>query len=148
MYNNFPKKVKMDAQRMVNEAVAAGIIEATGPCVWCGTTQNIVKHHYNYHLPLDIVYMCRSCHGEVHNRHRRITKTMKKLPSAESAIVPIDGGFEVHGYGKPLFWFKTENEAVMFVHTYLENQIDVIKTYIPKFKHLSKKTVVKFSKHR
>lgn len=138
MYNNFPTKAKRETNRMVNEAVAAGIIEATGPCIWCGTTQSIVRHHFNYHQPLKIVYMCRRCHGTVHNRHKRIVQAKKQPPSAESVIAPVDGGFEVYGYGKPLFWFKTKTEAVIFVHTYLENQIDILKTHIPIINHLAK----------
>lgn len=125
MYNKFSAKHKKMTNRMVREAVEKGLLPAIGPCIWCGTTQNIVKHHNDYKHPLNVVFMCQSCHSTIHNKAKRILKAKKQMPDAEAVISSVDGYFEVTGYDKSLCWFKTEQEAVKFVHEYLDNQIDM-----------------------
>ena len=36
------------------------------PCVECGSTVNVVAHHNDYSKPLDVVWMCWSCHLQHH----------------------------------------------------------------------------------
>ncbi len=41
-----------------------GLIER-GPCVDCGD-EDAQMHHEDYSKPLDIIWLCRSCHLELH----------------------------------------------------------------------------------
>ena len=60
---------KARAHRMVSDAVKAGKL-TPGPCSFCGTCGNIVGHHVNYAHPLEVEWICRSHHGQLH-RHLR-----------------------------------------------------------------------------
>ena len=38
-------------------------------CAWCGSTENITKHHINGRHglgPVRLVYLCRDCHNDAH----------------------------------------------------------------------------------
>jgi hypothetical protein len=35
-------------------------------CVFCGTTKRLLRHHWDYSKPLEIITVCRSCHGFLH----------------------------------------------------------------------------------
>ena len=39
-----------------------------GPCEQCGSTRNVIRHHDDYARPLDVRFLCRSCHAFVHGR--------------------------------------------------------------------------------
>jgi len=34
-------------------------------CVVCGATEDLCAHHEDYSLPLDVVWLCRSCHSKL-----------------------------------------------------------------------------------
>ena len=40
-------------------------------CETCGSRQNIVQHHGDYQFPLQVTYLCKSCHGNLHAEIRR-----------------------------------------------------------------------------
>lgn len=61
----YPKRVY--ARKRVNEAIKAGTL-LREPCRECGTTQDIQGHHEDYSKPLDVIWLCRSCHRELHER--------------------------------------------------------------------------------
>jgi len=36
------------------------------PCKSCGSEKNVHAHHHDYSKPLDVEWMCASCHGKEH----------------------------------------------------------------------------------
>jgi len=58
-----PEKYK--AQTAVGNAVRDGKL-ARGACVECGEAEMVVGHHHDYSKPLDVIWMCRTCHGVEH----------------------------------------------------------------------------------
>ena len=55
--------------KLVLSALKLGEIEYQ-PCIVCGCEQNIHFHHEDYSKPLDVTCLCRTCHGQLHNRRR------------------------------------------------------------------------------
>jgi len=56
---------KFRARNAVNNAVRDGKIEKS-PCFFCGSRENLHAHHEDYSHPLDVVWLCASCHGKLH----------------------------------------------------------------------------------
>lgn len=68
------QKKARNAQRVVQEAVADGLITRPDRCTRCrakaspfknGRT-NIEAHHADYSKPLDVAWLCRKCHSATH----------------------------------------------------------------------------------
>lgn len=64
MQEKYPRKVA--ARRMVHEAVRTGSLEKQ-PCEECGSTENVEAHHPDYSNPLDVVWLCREHHRQLHS---------------------------------------------------------------------------------
>jgi len=70
-----PEKDK--AHRLINYDMRVGKIKK-GPCLICGSEDNIHAHHPDYSKPREIIWLCKDCHfdahfperheGEIHNR--------------------------------------------------------------------------------
>lgn len=58
-------KNKVHAKRKLNNAIEHGTIRR-GLCVCCGRSENVDGHHEDYSKPLDVIWMCRSCHMKHH----------------------------------------------------------------------------------
>lgn len=58
-----PEKFK--ARNAVNNAIRDGKISRK-PCHFCQSTENLHAHHEDYDHPLDVVWLCASCHGKLH----------------------------------------------------------------------------------
>ena len=56
---------KFRARRAVAYHLKAGNITRE-PCYFCGSETNLQAHHEDYDLPLDVVWLCASCHGKLH----------------------------------------------------------------------------------
>jgi hypothetical protein len=41
------------------------------PCLFCDSTENIIAHHHDYTLPLEVTWLCRRHHGRVHHEINR-----------------------------------------------------------------------------
>lgn len=52
----------------VGNALKRGDLKAC-PCERCGYAVGVHAHHEDYSKPLDVIWLCRSCHGA---RHREI----------------------------------------------------------------------------
>ncbi len=59
-----PEKHK--ARDIVNKRIKRGVSLSKAPCVVCGSTRAIHAHHKDYSKPLDITWLCRKHHREVH----------------------------------------------------------------------------------
>lgn len=58
----------------VQNALKRGDLKAA-PCERCGYAVGVHAHHEDYSKPLDVVWLCRNCHGE---RHREINEERRK----------------------------------------------------------------------
>lgn len=59
-------KIKVAAYGIVQRAVKAGIIIPPSSCSICNRKCVIHAHHQNYLKPLDIIWICASCHKKTH----------------------------------------------------------------------------------
>lgn len=59
-----PEKFK--ARNKVNNAIRNGKIERGTECHFCGGSERLQAHHEDYDHPLDVVWLCASCHGKLH----------------------------------------------------------------------------------
>lgn len=64
----FPEKAK--AHQTVSRAIQSGRLKRQ-PCEKCSSTKDIHGHHHDYSKPLEVEWLCRKCHTEV---HREIAK--------------------------------------------------------------------------
>lgn len=62
---NNPEKRK--AHVIVGHAIRSGKLVKL-PCEACGSERS-EAHHHDYSKPLDVVWLCRACHGEIHRRY-------------------------------------------------------------------------------
>lgn len=60
------------ANYTLNNAIRRGRIER-GPCEVCGTTENVHGHHDDYSKPLDVRWLCRDHHLELHRVLREVS---------------------------------------------------------------------------
>jgi hypothetical protein len=64
---NNPKKVK--ASQMVNNAVRDGRLDKPDECSSCGSKAKLVGHHSDYDKPLEVEWLCSTCHRQIHLNH-------------------------------------------------------------------------------
>lgn len=68
-YKKHPEKLK--AKNILNQAIQKGEITRPTQCACCGcSSTGIEGHHHDYSKPLDVVWLCRGCHIEEHNKIR------------------------------------------------------------------------------
>lgn len=58
-----PQKYK--ARLAVSNALRDGKIQRK-PCFFCGSEERLEAHHHDYALPLDVYWLCKTCHGKLH----------------------------------------------------------------------------------
>lgn len=61
---NEPEKWK--ARYAVNNAIRDGKLERGTECYFCSGTERIQAHHHDYSKPMDVFWLCSSCHGKLH----------------------------------------------------------------------------------
>jgi hypothetical protein len=61
-------KYKKKSHCRVKRAVYAGKIQKQ-PCLICGS-ENVQAHHEDYSKPLDVIWLCSSCHAKRHKEKR------------------------------------------------------------------------------
>jgi len=57
---------KWIARNAVNNAIRDGKMERGTDCYFCGSSERLQAHHEDYNHPLDVVWLCSSCHGKLH----------------------------------------------------------------------------------
>lgn len=50
----------------VRRAIKSGKIIRPSCCSVCGKEGKTVAHHYDYNKPLDVIFVCQSCHKRIH----------------------------------------------------------------------------------
>jgi hypothetical protein len=63
----YPEKAR--ARSLLSNAVCYGKIVRPTICSLCGSDKGVIEaHHPDYSKPLDVIWVCKSCHFMVHNR--------------------------------------------------------------------------------
>lgn len=63
-----PKKYK--AHSIVNEALKTGKLKKPNKCSNCNQEKNVQAHHEDYNKPLEIIWLCVSCHSQLHKQKK------------------------------------------------------------------------------
>jgi hypothetical protein len=65
---NARQKSKRKAQRILLKAIKSGTIIKADECIMpdCDCTENIEGHHHDYSRPLEVLWLCCSCHMTYH----------------------------------------------------------------------------------
>ena len=66
--------LKRAAHILVGNAIRKGTL-IPKPCERCGHDEGVHGHHEDYERPLDVVWLCKPCHGK---RHREINEQRRK----------------------------------------------------------------------
>jgi len=66
------KKAKKDKQKQwavnqLNQSVIRGETVKPYDCTCCGSERPLHGHHTDYLKPLDVIWLCSSCHGFIHS---------------------------------------------------------------------------------
>ncbi len=61
-----PRETK--ANYTLTNAVRDGRVQKPDGCWHCGSATNVEGHHVHYDWPLDVVWLCRSCHVKAHKQ--------------------------------------------------------------------------------
>jgi hypothetical protein len=64
-------KSKQRARNQLNEAVSAGRITRPEVCEECGAGGKIQGHHEDYSKPLEVNWLCISCHANIYTTLER-----------------------------------------------------------------------------
>ena len=80
---NNPAKRK--AHRLLRAAVISGEIVKPEKCITCAATKPLVAHHHDYSKPLDVHWICRSCHAKEHGIAVGVKKNFAKGEAHGSA---------------------------------------------------------------
>lgn len=57
---------KVHAKSVVERAVKSGKLKRPDCCSQCGKEGWIVGHHHDYTKPLDVIWVCQTCHRDIH----------------------------------------------------------------------------------
>lgn len=57
---------KFKARNAVAHAIRDGKLKRGEKCFFCEETERLQAHHSDYNRPLDVHWLCPSCHGKLH----------------------------------------------------------------------------------
>lgn len=68
----YPNRIK--ANNKLNYAVKTGKLSPPKDCETTGCSNNsgLIAHHNDYSRPLDVQWLCHSCHGLIHSKRKGI----------------------------------------------------------------------------
>lgn len=69
---------KRAAHIMLGNAVARKRITKPALCEACGRPERLDGHHYDYTKPLEVVWLCKPCHGQVHRYENEMARQRQK----------------------------------------------------------------------
>jgi hypothetical protein len=58
----------LSARNQVNAAIRRGELHRPSECSQCGRCSKVYGHHPDYQRPLDVIWLCASCHRNEHIR--------------------------------------------------------------------------------
>ncbi len=62
--------LKTAARSFLCAAIKEGIVIRPDTCIRCSKECKPEAHHEDYLKPLEVVWLCRSCHGKEHRKHK------------------------------------------------------------------------------
>lgn len=66
---------KEQARALTQKAIRSGILKRPSTCPECNTAKfQIHAHHEDYSKPLEILWLCASCHTTLHAKRRAAAK--------------------------------------------------------------------------
>jgi len=65
---NYPERIK--SRSISYNAIKNGNLKVPETCSKCPSSKEIQAHHEDYSKPLDVIWMCRTCHMEHHRLER------------------------------------------------------------------------------
>lgn len=66
---NNPEKYK--AHLIINSLIKSGKIIKPTECSMCGKKSKLIHgHHEDYNEPLDVIWVCPSCHYKIHHKYK------------------------------------------------------------------------------
>ena len=71
-------KEKRKARECVMRAILRGSLTRGKFCAKCQRQERLDAHHEDYSKPLDVIWLCRPCHSDI---HKRAHKTYPHPPS-------------------------------------------------------------------
>lgn len=76
------------ARAALNAAVNRGVVEKPSSCTQCGKTGVVIEgHHDDYSKPLEVFWVCKDCHTEVHRAIRTSTAEQSPPPAKRKQAV-------------------------------------------------------------
>lgn len=73
----YTSRAKRLCSRKAHHAYIQGLIE-WHPCAVCGTTKNLEMHHADYNRPLQVKWLCHTCHAALHALERKLKREAVK----------------------------------------------------------------------
>jgi hypothetical protein len=67
---------KEKARRLVAQAIDNGVLKRPRECDQCGRGGMIHGHHEDYSKPLDVIWLCVSCHAKEHSGDKFLVKML------------------------------------------------------------------------
>ncbi len=67
------------AHNKLARAVRSGRIQRPSECVGCGVVAKLHGHHYDYAKPLDVYWLCPTCHRDIH----------AGFPTKNGRVIPV-----------------------------------------------------------
>ena len=83
-------KLKADAGIAFTRAKALGLIRAPERCSRCGYALPLEGHHTDYSKPLDVTWVCSTCHHDIHRQYRKQQKRERpdgRRPTAGDTVL-------------------------------------------------------------
>lgn len=68
---------KRNAEQQAYRALLNGKIEKT-PCAGCGRTDDLEMHHRDYDKPVEVIFLCHTCHSLEHKQKREEKRNIQK----------------------------------------------------------------------
>ena len=70
---------EIQARMIVYQAIANGILIRPSICSNCNKERRISAHHEDYDKPLEVIWLCDKCHGELsrNNQDQRVKKDLQ-----------------------------------------------------------------------
>jgi hypothetical protein len=72
-----PERIK--ARQLVDKEIVAGRMVRPKKCSRCGLFARVHGHHEDYNKPLEVIWLCASCHKKEHNNRRKVDSKVEGM---------------------------------------------------------------------
>ena len=77
------------AHNALQQAVKKGLLKRPSTCSVCGAGGKIVGHHEDYRKPLSVIWLCATCHGNIHAIARRPEQRFESLSPTQTHVLKL-----------------------------------------------------------